>query len=134
MVRLHPSHKLDGFTEKAVLRGAMRGLLPESIRTRRKRPFYTPIKQWFFGRRRPEYVDELLGERALRDACLFDPGVVGGLRAALERTPDARVERLQLEWLLVLVLGTQLLHRMFVVDLPGSLAHRSAAPDGGSQT
>jgi asparagine synthase (glutamine-hydrolysing) len=129
MARLHPSHKLAGFTEKSVLRGAMRGLLPESIRTRRKRPFYTPIKSWFFGRRRPEYVDELLGERALRDSGLFDPATVARLRKALESAPDGHLIRLQLEWLLILVLGTQLLQRMFVTDLAGSLA-RHGACDG----
>jgi len=122
LARLHPSHKLAGFTEKSVLRGAMRGLLPESIRTRRKRPFYTPIKSWFFGRRRPEYVDELLSERSLRDAGLFDPATVTSLRAALEHAPDGHLVRLQLEWLLILVLGSQLLHRLFVVDFDASLA------------
>jgi asparagine synthase (glutamine-hydrolysing) len=122
MVRLHPSHKLRGFTEKAVLRGAMRGLLPESIRLRRKRPFYTPIKSWFFAERRPEYVDELLSERALSDAGLFAPAVVASLRQGLERAPDHHLVRMQLEWLLILVLGAQLLHRMFVADFAGVLA------------
>jgi asparagine synthase (glutamine-hydrolysing) len=112
--RLHPSLKVHGFTEKAVLRGAMRGLLPESIRTRRKRPFYTPIKHWFFADNRPAYVDELLSERALRDAGLFDPAVVASMRRRLNDVPEGHVLRLQLEWLLVLVLGSQLLHDMFV--------------------
>lgn len=131
LARLHPKHKLSGFTEKSVLRGAMRGLLPESIRTRRKRPFYTPIKSWFFGRHRPEYVDELLSERSLRESGLFDPGTVIGLRSALEHAPDGHIVRLQLEWLLILVLGTQLMHRLFVVDFDASLAGSWRLPGGG---
>ena len=109
----------------------MRGLLPESIRTRRKRPFYTPIKSWFFGRHRPEYVDELLSERSLRESGLFDPGTVIGLRSALEHAPDGHIVRLQLEWLLILVLGTQLMHRLFVVDFDASLAGSWRLPGGG---
>ncbi len=130
LARLHPKHKLSGFTEKSVLRGAMRGLLPESIRTRRKRPFYTPIKEWFFGRRRPDYVDELLSERSLIDSGFFDPSVVASLRARLEHAPDGHIARLQLEWLLILVLGTQLLHRLFVVDFDASLAGGSHISGG----
>jgi len=118
--RLHPSLKVHGFTEKAVLRGAMRGLLPESIRTRRKRPFYTPIKHWFFADNRPAYVDDLLSERSLRDAGLFDPAVVANMRRRLNEVPEGHVLRLQLEWLLVLVLGTQLLHDMFVENFDTS--------------
>ena len=34
LARLHPSFKLRGLTEKSVLRGAARGLLPEEIRVR----------------------------------------------------------------------------------------------------
>ncbi len=133
MARLHPSHKLRGFTEKAVLRGAMRGLLPESIRLRRKQPFYTPIKSWFFAERRPEYVDELLSERALRESGLFAPEVVASLRTALDHAPERHLVRMQLEWLLILVLGTQLLHRLFVTDFPAALSGPPRLPKGGER-
>jgi asparagine synthase (glutamine-hydrolysing) len=133
MARLHPSLKLRGFTEKAVLRGAMRDLLPESIRRRRKRPFYTPIKSWFFSRRPPEYVQELLGTPALREAGLFDAEAVVRLRAALGRAPERHLVRMQLEWMLVLVLGAQLLHRLFVRDFEHALAGppRLRVPEDG---
>jgi asparagine synthase (glutamine-hydrolysing) len=118
---LEPSMKMSGFTEKAILRGAMKDLLPNAIRCRQKRPFYTPVKDWFFGRNSPEYVSELIGEPALRDAGLFAPEVAKKFRQDLSRVPENHIMRHQLEWLLVLVLGTQLLHALFVKD---SLLHR----------
>ena len=84
------------------------------LRQRRKRPFYTPIKSWFFGDDRPDYVREVLSESALRDAGLFNPATVARLEAQLEGAPDHHLRRMQLEWILVLILGTQLLHELFV--------------------
>jgi len=114
LARLHPDHKLRGLTEKSVLRGAARGLLPEAIRTRPKKPFYTPITEWFFSKERPEYVDALLGRRALLDAGLFSPQVVARLREQLESVPRGHILRMRIEWVLVLVLGTQILQDQFV--------------------
>jgi asparagine synthase (glutamine-hydrolysing) len=111
---LPPEFKLRGLTEKSVLRGAARGLLPEPIRTRPKKPFYTPITEWFFGKDRPEYVDALLDERALRNSGLFSPHVVSRLRRQLHTVPESHIIRMRLEWVLVLVLGSQILHHRFV--------------------
>lgn len=116
---LPPSVKMRGFVEKAVLRSAMKGLLPEPIRKRPKKPFYTPLRDWFFGREAPEYVEEILSERALRDAGLFAPEVVKKLRQDLQLVPAKHIQRSQLEWVLVQVLGTQLLHHLFVADFAG---------------
>jgi asparagine synthase (glutamine-hydrolysing) len=113
---LRPSLKMKGFKEKSVLRGAMKGLLPDDIRRRQKRPFYTPVKEWFFSDAAPEYVREVLDERALREAGLFAPEVVKKLRQDLELAPEKHLERVQLEWVLIQVLGTQLLHHFFVSD------------------
>jgi asparagine synthase (glutamine-hydrolysing) len=114
LARLHPSFKLRGLTEKSVLRGAARGLLPESIRLRPKKPFYTPITEWFFAKDRPEYVDALLSEDALRAAGLFSPQVVSRLHRELETVPRSHMLRMRLEWILMLVLGSQILHHRFV--------------------
>ena len=111
---LPPSYKLRGFEEKSLLRGAVRDLLPEDIHSRRKQPFYTPLKQWFFSKDSPDYVGELLGESALRDTGYFDPGVVTRMRGELDRIPDADFLRFRLEWILVLVLGTQILHHRLI--------------------
>ena len=127
---LPPAFKLRGMQEKSVLRAALQGRLPEPIRTRQKRPFYTPLAGWFFGESTPDYVEELLGEPALRDAGWFEPGVVARLRQGLAQAPLGSLLRMRFEWLLVLVLGVQLLQRLFVDDVrryavaPGA-AHES---------
>lgn len=112
---LSPSLKMRGFTEKALLRGAVRDLLPPEIANRQKRPFYTPLKSWFFAKDGPAYVPEVLSERAVRDAGLFDPKSVTRLRRDLHEVPDGHLLRVQHEWVLSLVLGAQLLHELFVV-------------------
>ena len=113
---LPPSYKLRGFEEKSLLRGAVRDLLPEEIHQRRKQPFYTPLKQWFFSKESPAYVGEMLNEKALRETGYFEPSVVSRLRSELERVPDAHMLRNRIEWILVLVLGTQLLHHRLVAQ------------------
>ncbi len=130
MASMPPEYKMRGFVEKAVLREAARGLVPDALRNRTKRPFYTPLKRWFFAEGAPDYVEELLGERALAAAGLFAPDVVKQLREDLALAPDHTLRRVQLEWTLVLVLGAQLLHQQFIRSfepLRGSRAALSRA-------
>ncbi len=111
---LSPALKMRGFTEKALLRGAVGDLLPPEIARRQKRPFYTPLKSWFFADGGPAYVPEVLSERAVRDAGLFDPEVVTRLRRSLHEVPDDHLLRVQHEWVLTLILGSQLMHELFI--------------------
>ncbi len=113
---LPPGAKMRGLREKAVLRGAVRDLLPRSIVNRRKQPFLMPIREWFFGDGAPESLTRELSPDAVRDAGLFAPEVVARLRLALARSPEHHVDRLRLEMVMMLVLGAQLLHRLFVAD------------------
>jgi asparagine synthase (glutamine-hydrolysing) len=129
---LPPHLKMRGLREKALLRDALRGRLPDSIRLRQKRPFYTPIRSWFFGEKAPAYVGDLLGEDALRRAGLFDPAVVTAMRREIRDVPEPLLRRVQLEWILILVLGMQILHQLFVQDFdPGrSFGASGLAPIG----
>lgn len=114
MLSLPPSLKMRGFQEKALLRDAMSPLLPPRIRRRRKQPFMTPVAPWFFSTGAPPAVEEAMTREALRDAELFAPDVVERMRAALSEAPARSAMRLRLELVLMQVLGTQLLHRLFV--------------------
>ena len=118
---LPPDAKMRGLREKAVLRGAVRDLLPRSVVARRKQPFLMPIRDWFFGDGAPEPFSHELSPAAVRDAGLFAPEVVARLREALARSPDHHVDRLRLEMVMMLVLGSQLLHRLFVADAGADL-------------
>ncbi|HEY8088549.1 MAG TPA: asparagine synthase (glutamine-hydrolyzing) [Polyangiaceae bacterium] len=109
-----PSVKMSGLREKAVLREAVRDLLPPRIVRRRKQPFMTPVRDWFFSEGSPEWVRTELAEPAVADAGLFDPATVTSLRARLDRSREGSLERIRVEMVLMLVLGTQLLHGRFV--------------------
>jgi len=118
---LPPGVKMRGLREKAVLRGAVRDLLPRSVVARRKQPFLMPIRDWFFRDGAPEQLAQELSPAAIRDAGLFAPEVVARLRAALGRSPEHHVDTLRLEMVMMLVLGSQLLHRLFVADASAEL-------------
>jgi asparagine synthase (glutamine-hydrolysing) len=119
---LPPHAKMRGLREKAVLRGAVRDLLPRSVVNRRKQPFLMPIRDWFFREGGPDLVSQSLAPAAVRDAGLFAPEVVARLRAALDRSPEHHVDRLRLEMVMMLVVGSQILHRLFVGDAEADLA------------
>lgn len=113
---LPPSLKLKGFQEKAILRKAARGVLPKRTLAKRKQPFFTPIRDWFFSDESSGTFERYLSKDAIATAGLFDPDLVASYRRVLRRTPDHVLLRNQLEWTLLLVLGTQILHRQFVQE------------------
>src|SRR5687767_8729263 len=76
--RLPDRLKLDGFTTKRILRESIRGLLPESILTRRKMGFPVPFAGWMRGRWNPVARDVLLDRRA-RERGLMIPAAVAAL-------------------------------------------------------
>ncbi|MCC6221452.1 MAG: hypothetical protein IT291_09460, partial [Deltaproteobacteria bacterium] len=100
-----------------ILRASMKGVLPQDTRKRIKQPFYSPIKEWFFSPQSPEFASSLLSHRALQDSGLFDPTVVTHLRNMLNHAPINSLMRHQLEWILILVLGSQALHQRFVKEV-----------------
>ena len=126
LASLPPKLKMRGFTEKAVLRDAVRNYLPSGIASRQKRPFYTPLREWFFSSAAPPFVEEALSDQSLRISGLFQPEAVKALRQDLLSAPNNSLLQVQTEWILVLVLGSQLLHQQFVQSQPAAAGH--AAP------
>src|SRR5687767_14530906 len=76
--RLPDRLKLDGFTTKRILRESIRGLLPDSILTRRKMGFPVPFGGWMRGRWNSVAQDVLLDRRA-RERGLMNPTAVAAL-------------------------------------------------------
>jgi asparagine synthase (glutamine-hydrolysing) len=107
-----PAHKMRLLREKAVLREAARGLVPERIRRRRKQPFLTPVAPWF------DFADDAMSESALDKTGMFDADAVFAVRRELASSQANSVERLRAELVLMLVLQTQLLARAFVERSP----------------
>jgi asparagine synthase (glutamine-hydrolysing) len=76
---LSPAMKLNVLSEKHVLKGAAKDLLPESVLARKKQPYRAPDGQCFTGPDAPEWVSDVLSGARLRDAGVFDPVAVGRL-------------------------------------------------------
>lgn len=109
--RLDPRLKMRGLREKRLLKAAARPWLPDLIRSRPKRPYRAPIHRSFFHPGAPDYVRELLGERALADSGLFRPGPVGRLVSKIEGGgPVGETDDMAAAG----ILSTQLLHHQFV--------------------
>ena len=125
---LPPSLKMQGLREKAVLRNAVSPLMPSSLNRRKKRPFYTPIQEWFFSDAAPDFVDEALAEESIREAGMFDPTLVRQYVRELRVVPHHSLMRNRLEWTLLLIVQTQMLYKYFVRDRclkpPGSVVVR----------
>jgi asparagine synthase (glutamine-hydrolysing) len=110
--RLPPRYKLMGLTEKWLLKRAMRGLLPEAIRTRTKQPYRAPDSQSFFEQGKAvDYAAELMSPGAIADAGYFDPAAVNKLFA---KCRAGRAIGFADNMAFVGVLSTMLLHQQFV--------------------
>jgi asparagine synthase (glutamine-hydrolysing) len=98
--RLPDRMRLSGLTTKHILREAVRGLLPESILTRKKMGFPVPFAGWVSDRWHPVARDVLM-DRRTRQRGLFDPAAVDRLlqdhRAGVRRGGDAIWALLNLE-------------------------------------
>jgi len=114
IVGLPPKMKLRLLTDKYILRQAAKGILPDEICKQPKRPFYSPIRELFFDKSQPEFVRELLSKQALSQSGLFPFSTVESLQKRLMQAGDNSFEKHRMEWLLVLVLGTQALWSSFV--------------------
>jgi asparagine synthase (glutamine-hydrolysing) len=75
VVRLPARFKLRGWRTKAVLRRALRDVLPPQILTRPKMGFPVPIGAWLRGAFSPVVEEFIIGERAL-DRGVFVPAAV----------------------------------------------------------
>jgi asparagine synthase (glutamine-hydrolysing) len=114
-------YKLRGWRTTAVLREALRDLVPHAILTRPKMGFPTPVGHWLSGPFRP-LLDELVaGPRAL-DRGLFAPDFVRRLVAEHAGGAADHGDRL---WLL---LNLELWQRIFIEGEPLRAVMRDMAP------
>jgi asparagine synthase (glutamine-hydrolysing) len=79
-------HKLFGLEEKYLLKRAFADLVPEEIIHRTKQPYRAPDAASFFADSSPAWFGEIMSERAVAAAGVFEPSVVAGLLAKCRRT------------------------------------------------
>jgi asparagine synthase (glutamine-hydrolysing) len=107
VARMPSSLKLAGWQTKAVLRAALRDLVPREILTRGKMGFPVPLGRWLRGDFWPVVEDLVLGPRALGRG-LFEPAAVR--RLALDHR-SGQAEHGDRLWLL---LNLELWQRIFL--------------------
>lgn len=105
--------KLNGLTEKFLLKRTAAQWLPDEIWQRPKRPYRAPIQRSLFNPRLQEQVNNVLAEDALAHAGYFKPTAVRFL--AEKAASSARLSETD-EMALAGILSTQLVHRLFVDD------------------
>jgi asparagine synthase (glutamine-hydrolysing) len=106
-VALPSGVKLDALTTKAILRRALRGVVPGPILSRRKMGFPVPVSRWLRGEYWPLVEDLVLGPRAAARR-LFQPAT---LRRLAEEHRAGAADHGDRLWLL---LNLEVWHRVFL--------------------
>jgi asparagine synthase (glutamine-hydrolysing) len=111
---MSPRMKMKVLNEKYALKRAARGLVPESVTGRTKQPYRAPDAVSLLGntagKKRPEYVDDLLSLDRIQADALFNPIAVGKL---LKKFEKGRAIGIRDNMALVGILSTQLLIDQF---------------------
>lgn len=111
--RLPPQLKMHGLTEKYLLKKSMKGLLPETVRTRVKQPYRAPDCASFFESGKPvDYVDDLFSSAKITSAGYFDATATKKL---FEKCRTGRAASFADNMAFVAILSTMLLHEQFIV-------------------
>jgi len=102
--------KLNGLTEKYLLKKLMKGKLPEAIINRSKQAYRAPIQSSFIANS-PDYLADLLSTSQLNSAGIFNPNSVQPLlRNMKSGNRVSEVDNMALTG----IISTQLLHEQFV--------------------
>ncbi len=115
--KLPPRFKLNGLTEKYILKKAARGTIPPELIDRPKQPYRAPISRSFFGDERLEYVTEMLSVDKIRNYGYFDASRVSSLKKKCEKGGGQLLSERE-NMAVVGILSTQLLHHHFIENFP----------------
>ena len=120
--RLPVRFKLNGLTEKFILKQAATDVIPRELVDRPKQPYRAPISKCFLGEERLDYVEELLSESALENTGYFDAGRVARLVAKCSKQEGQLLSERE-NMALVGVLSTQLVDHHFIKNFPAYPIH-----------
>jgi len=103
--RLPTQLKMKVLDQKHLLKQAVKGLIPESIRTRHKQPYRAPDGKSFFARK-DGYIGDVLSSSRLRQDGIFDPKAT---EALVQKFRSGRETSLKDNMALIGILSTTLL-------------------------
>jgi asparagine synthase (glutamine-hydrolysing) len=115
--KLPVRYRLNGLTEKFILKKIAKGVIPDRLVNRPKQPYRAPISSVFFGEKPTAYVDDLLSEDALVKSGYFDPQRVARLTDKCRRSAQGLTSERE-NMALVGILSTQLMHHQFIDNFP----------------
>jgi asparagine synthase (glutamine-hydrolysing) len=108
-------YKLLGLEEKYVLKRAFSDMVPPEILRRPKQPYRAPDAACFFTKRPPEWLPELLSERAIEEVGVFDARLVDGFLAKCARTHGVGMSNTD-NMRALAVISTQLTYHTLIAD------------------
>lgn len=111
--RIPPHIRMNGITEKYILKKAAGGHIPQELIDRAKQPYRAPISRSFLGQTRHDYVEALMSEDAVRKAGYFDAKKVTRLVKKCRNQDGALLSERE-NMALVGILSTQLLDHHFI--------------------
>ncbi len=127
-VRIPPSLRIKGKTEKFVLREAMKGLLPKTLYKREKfafmaPPAYTDKTKW---QQMKSLADTYLSKQAIEDTGILNEAGVNELFQRHESADISAADQVQLDAVINHMIGVQVLHKHFIqTDVPAQAAARA---------
>jgi len=116
---LPASFKLMVLDEKHALKRAAEGLVPPEVLRRPKQPYRAPDAMSFVGPRAPEWAADLMSERAVASAGVFDPRAVERLWRKCQVSGGGEQFSNADNMAVVGVLSTGLLHEQLLARAPG---------------
>lgn len=123
--QIPPDYKLFGLKEKWVLKKTMRGAIPDTILKRPKQPYMAPDSNCFTQVHSPEYVRELLSEKRIAKAGVFNPTMASKLYEKCLKQSQAQMS-FKDNMAFVGILSTQLLVDQFVENFDSREIRRVA--------
>jgi len=119
VARMPPDLKLNGMEEKYILKQLMWPLLPSHPHAYKKRAFYSPIREWLFSANNRQRIDAYYSRNAVEQAAVFNPDRVQALwqqmlTSELPQSMNQFYQQMRLEWVLMIILSVQILHRLFI--------------------
>ncbi len=120
--RIPVKMRLNGLEEKFILKQAAKNFIPDQLVKRPKQPYRAPTSQCFFSKSGPDYVAQLLSEKAISQTGYFNPKRVAGLVSKCRKQGgDLLSERENMA--MVGILSTQLWDHFFVSDFSAKPAY-----------